>query len=332
MVLVGDWVKINDNRIGKILHIRDNTILTILTYDDEYIQLEKTKVVCTPRPRYDTSFILPKKNFEESSLYAKNTLELYNLIIECSVIGNKLNAKNDESLIELDDDDSINYQKIHNKLVKSIVETMTQHVSIQPNLKVCIVTDSPSNEEEVLISLLDEVMKAYKLSNNKLVSTIPIHIRLLLLRYLLNHGAGAADTIPPYADCGAVLPQIIKGFRGINRDMVFRLFLRYGMNYHDIRWNLDCMQFNPEYGFELDDRTRLHTVLSEYIKFPDCKICLTNLSAYHLRCCFVEESENTLCIDCYSQLENGCPFCRSHPRGEIMLPQIIEREREIFRP
>ena len=150
-----------------------------------------------------------------------------------------------------------------------------------------------------------------------LTPSMPLHIELQILRYLLEY-SGGSDTIPPFKNGPCIFKCIVKKFHGVGLSMALNILLDSGMEVEKTIWEIMNASVLPNPSFDKDFRNYIIDILCEHLPTRnECSICFENIG-YRLSCCMRPDNANFVCHECYINT-TSCPFCRD-PLGMLMNP------------
>ena len=281
-----DWVLIESNspfvnEKAKILFINKKDICTLsIISKNKWIKIHKNNLKKIPIGDYNYRHRLETYNPEDDS-------DTY--------FATKIFCDNISDIMEFEDSSAFT-----SILLKQILNT-----KIDPNMK--IHTETP----------LQMVLSAWMNENGKFKELLPSHIRIIILKYLLDNCAGALDTIPSYITGPNMYTSIVMGFRGCSRYDAVRIALESGIDSDLAAWNTYRMHISDDITLSL--RNHLLSIILPYIEDTQiCVICQDSKFSYQMDCCFTETSSNRICPDCHKNLDT-CPFCRKW-RGMLISP------------
>lgn len=149
------------------------------------------------------------------------------------------------------------------------------------------------------------------------LSSMPLHIELQILRYLLEY-SGGSDTIPPFKNGPCIFKCIVNKFHGVGLSMALNILLDSGMDVEKTIWDIMNASVLPNPSFDKDFRNYIIDILCEHLPTRnECSICFENIG-YRLSCCMRPDNANFVCHECYINT-TSCPFCRD-PLGMLMNP------------
>lgn len=150
-----------------------------------------------------------------------------------------------------------------------------------------------------------------------LAPSMPLHIELQILRYLLEY-SGGSDTIPPFKNGPCIFKCIVQKFHGVGLSMALNILLDSGMEVEKTIWEIMNASVLPNPSFDKDFRNYIIDILCEHLPTRnECSICFENIG-YRLSCCIRPDNANFVCHECYINT-TSCPFCRD-PLGMLMNP------------
>jgi hypothetical protein len=160
-----------------------------------------------------------------------------------------------------------------------------------------------------------------------LAPSMPLHIELQILRYLLEY-SGGSDTIPPFKNGPCIFKRIVKKFTGVGLSMALNILLDSGMEVEKTIWEIMNASVLPNPSFDKDFRNYIIDILCEHLPTRnECSICFENIG-YRLSCCMRPDNANFVCHECYINT-TSCPFCRD-PLGMLMNPSYERLISHIF--
>jgi hypothetical protein len=158
-------------------------------------------------------------------------------------------------------------------------------------------------------------------------SSLPLHIELQILRFLLEY-TGGSDTIPPFKNGPCVFRCIVKKFTGIGLPMALNILLDSGMDVEKTVWEIMDASILPNPNFNKEFRNYIINILCDHLpNRNECSICFENIG-YKLSCCMRPDSDNYVCHECYVNT-TSCPFCRD-TMGTLMNPSHERLINHIF--
>ncbi len=305
---VGDYVihKNYENKgDGKIIFVNEYPVkkYTILFKDGFLKHCSEIFIEKVQRSPGEITFV--QRYIIDENVQETETFRFYKNISDLALLQKIPSKKKKECVIHLE-----------NEIIMDIQEQICNKI-VNPNI---LVKNKP------IIQLFFEL------------ETMPLHIELWVLTFLLEN-SGGSDTIPPFKNGPFVFREILKKFKGLGLVLALDTFIQSGVNVEGIIWELmnsfyvHTICFEKDLSYPIIDKKHRDYILSIILKHTDhvqkneCSICFENIG-YKITCCMRPESTNFICHDCYLVSRN-CPFCRD-PHGMLMNPEHEKLINNIF--